>query len=106
MKVINLNDEDFDQKTSTGITLVDFYADWCGPCKRMVPTLNSLADRLSGRASIAKVNVDNNPNLSQRFGVRGIPMFLVIKDGQVVNRITGSRSESELLDALGFGGKE
>tara|TARA_B100000427_G_C15065416_1_gene401734 strand:- start:103 stop:423 length:321 start_codon:yes stop_codon:yes gene_type:complete len=106
MKVINLNDDNFDQQTSSGVTLVDFYADWCGPCKRMAPTLDSLASRLAGQASIAKVNVDHSPNLSNRFGVRGIPMFVVMKDGQVINKSTGSKSEQQLLDLLGLGGNQ
>ena len=87
--ILNLNEETFDEKTSTGITLVDFYADWCGPCKQMSPTLNEMAEQYGNEITIAKVNVDANPTLSKRFGVRGIPMFVVMKDGEEVKRTTG-----------------
>ena len=93
----DLNDDNFDQQTSNGVTLVDFYADWCGPCKRMAPTLDSLASRVAGQASIAKVNVDHSPSLSAKYGVRSIPMFALIKDGKLVNTLIGSKPEGELL---------
>tara|TARA_Y100001970_G_C14199181_1_gene840054 strand:- start:1218 stop:1526 length:309 start_codon:yes stop_codon:yes gene_type:complete len=95
--VINLDESNFDQETCTGVTLVDFYADWCGPCRRMTPILDSVAERLSNRVTVAKVNVDHSPNISAKFGVRGIPMFALIKDGQLVRKITGSKAESELI---------
>jgi len=95
--IINLNEETFDEKTSEGITLVDFYADWCGPCKQMSPTLNEMAEQYGSQITIAKVNVDKNPTLSRRFGVRGIPMFVVLKDGQEVKRTTGRKSKQELV---------
>ena len=95
--ILNLNEETFDEKTSTGITLVDFYADWCGPCKQMSPTLNEMAEQYGNQITIAKVNVDANPTLSKRFGVRGIPMFVVMKDGEEVKRTTGRKSKQELV---------
>ena len=93
-----LNESNFKQETSTGLTLVDFYADWCGPCKRMAPTLNELATEFGDKIKIAKVNVDDNRSLAQDFGVRGIPMFVVIKDGQVVSTTTGAKSKQQLLE--------
>ena len=95
--VINLNEENFDLKTSDGVTLVDFYADWCGPCKRMMPVLESVANELNEKVVVAKVNVDDSPNLSARYGVRSIPMFALIKDGELVGKLVGSKPAGELL---------
>lgn len=95
--IINLNEENFDLKTSDGVTLVDFYADWCGPCRRMMPVLESVANELSEKVVVAKVNVDDSPNLSARYGVRSIPMFALIKDGELVGKLVGSKPAGELL---------
>ena len=98
MEIINLDDNTFDQSTSDGVTLVDFYADWCGPCKRMLPVLESVSETLSSEnVSVAKVNVDHSPKTSARFGVRTIPMFALIKDGQLVGKLVGSKPAGELL---------
>tara|TARA_R100000008_G_C3514723_1_gene130717 strand:- start:96 stop:407 length:312 start_codon:yes stop_codon:yes gene_type:complete len=96
--IITLDESNFDQKTSSGVTLVDFYADWCGPCKRMTPVLESLAKTLiPDQIQVAKVNVDHSPSLSAKYGVRSIPMFALIKDGKLVNTLIGSKPEGELL---------
>ena len=96
--IISLNDNNFDQETSSGVTLIDFYADWCGPCKRMMPVLESVAKTLvPDQIKVAKVNIDQNPSLSAKFGVRSIPMFALVKDGQIVETIVGSKPEGELL---------
>lgn len=96
--IVKLNDTNFDELTSTGVTLIDFYADWCGPCKRMNPILDSVANRLKDQVTVAKVNVDSSPNLSAKFGVRGIPMFVLVKDGKLLKKVTGSKAESELIN--------
>ena len=96
--IINLNDSNFDQETLNGVTLVDFYADWCGPCKRMMPVLESVSKTLmADKIRVAKVNVDQSPNLSAKFGVRTIPMFALVKDGELVGKLVGSKPEGELL---------
>ena len=96
--VITLDENNFDHKTSSGVTLVDFYADWCGPCKRMTPVLESVAKTLiPDQIKVAKVNVDHSPNLSAKYGVRTIPMFVLIKDGELVSTLIGSKPEGELL---------
>ncbi len=97
MTVGVLNDENFDAETSTGTTLVDFYADWCGPCKRMQPVLDSVAATLDGSVKVVKVNIDQSPLTSQRFGIKSIPSFALIRDGKVVSKMVGSKPESELL---------
>ena len=67
MSVIRLNENNFDTETSTGTTLVDFYADWCMPCKRLSPVLDSLSQTLKGKVTVAKINVDESPNVAQKF---------------------------------------
>ena len=100
MTVQVLNENNFDTETNTGITLVDFYADWCGPCRMLTPIIESIAEELQGKASVVKVDVDKSPNLATRFGVRGIPTVIVIKDGVVTNRQTGVGSKQQLIELI------
>ena len=106
MNIIELNETNFSETTSTGTVLVDFYADWCGPCKRMMPTLDTLASKLDGKVTIAKVNVDKSPELSQKYQIRSIPALFVFKDGAVVNQTLGSKTESQLMEFVGMQGEE
>ena len=83
--------------------LVDFWAEWCGPCKMLTPTLEALAKEKAGAVKIGKVNVDENPNLAAQFGVRSIPMLVFFKDGQQKDVVVGVQSKDALakrLDAL------
>ena len=98
MTIKILNENNFDTETSTGTTLVDFYADWCGPCRMLSPIIESVADSLAGEVNVVKVNVDKSPNLARRFNVKGIPTLLVVKDGNVVNRKTGMGTREQLLE--------
>jgi len=100
MSVVRLNESNFDTKTSSGTTLVDFYADWCMPCKRLAPVLDSLSRTLEGQVTVAKINIDENPNVAQKFDVRSIPTLVVIKDGEVVSRQTGGGDEQQLLEFI------
>ena len=70
--------------------LVDFYADWCGPCKTIAPAIEAVADSFADRLRVAKVNVDDNPELATRYGVRGIPTLVVFKNGEPVDSVTGA----------------
>ncbi|HAS79413.1 MAG TPA: thioredoxin [Fusobacteriaceae bacterium] len=97
-KVIYTNEASFDGVIKDGIVLVDFYADWCGPCKMLGPILEELSEEVT--ASIVKVNVDDNPGLSQRYGVRSIPTMIAFKDGEVVDQIIGLVQKSALLEKL------
>jgi thioredoxin 1 len=103
MTIKILNENNFDTETSTGTTLVDFYADWCGPCKMLSPIIESVADSLAGEVNVVKVNVDKSPNLARRFNVKGIPTILVVKDGNVVNRKTGMGTREQLLEMVDKG---
>lgn len=79
-----------------GVALVDFYADWCGPCRTLAPVVDSVAQKFAGEAVVAKVNVDNNPELSQLLQVKSIPALFYFKDGQLVDKQVGLQSESSI----------
>ena len=80
--------------------LVDFWAEWCGPCKMLTPTINEIADQYSGRAIIGKLNVDDNPSIASDYGIRSIPSLLFFKGGKVQNQIMGAVSKSDIEKAL------
>ena len=81
---------------SDKVTLVDFWAEWCGPCRMIGPTVDQLATEYDGKANIGKLNVDENPNVSIQFGIRNIPAVLFIKNGQVVDKQIGAAPKSVL----------
>lgn len=93
--IVELTDDTFDEAvlSASGPILVDFWAPWCAPCKLLAPVLEEIARELSGRASIAKVNVDENIDLSGRFGIRHVPTLLVFKDGRRVDERVGVASK-------------
>ena len=80
--------------------LVDFYADWCGPCKMLAPIVEALAPEYEGKVKIGKLNVDTAPNTAQKYGIMSIPTLLFIKNGEVVNKIVGLVSKADLENAL------
>ena len=101
-QVVHLTDDTFDEtiKNATGPVLVDFWAAWCGPCKVIAPYLDQLASEMSGVATIAKVNVDENGDLSARFGIRNIPTLLVFRDGRLVDQTIGAMPKETLRSLL------
>ena len=80
--------------------LVDFWAEWCGPCKRLVPTVDALATEYAGKVSVGKLNVDDNPNTAFKFQIRGIPTILIFKAGQVVESVVGLAQKDDLKKAI------
>jgi thioredoxin 1 len=99
-KVKTFTDNNFDDETAKGVVLVDFWAEWCGPCRRLAPTVDALASEFDGRATVAKLNVDENPNVPGRFAVRGIPTLLLFKEGQLAETIVGLRAKEDIAQMI------
>jgi len=102
---IHLTEQNFDEALTAnpGLMMVDFWAEWCGPCKAIAPVLEDLARESSGTITLAKVNVDENPGLAARYGIRSIPTILFVKQGKVADQVIGAVPKTQLkkkLDAL------
>ncbi|AWY21380.1 MULTISPECIES: thioredoxin [Moraxella] len=102
MSIINTTDASFDQDVlqADKPVLVDFWAAWCGPCKAIAPVLEDLDAEYGDKFQIVKVNVDDNPETSARFGIRSIPTLFVFKNGEKVDTVVGSRPKSEFVELL------
>lgn len=103
MSVMHLTDGAFDRAVSLGVTLVDFWAGWCGPCKMLAPTVEKLAEQYDGKAAVAKVDVDAETALAARFRITSIPTVILFKDGVEVERKVGllpMDAYTQALDAL------
>ncbi|MEX1054772.1 MAG: thioredoxin [Rhodothermales bacterium] len=101
-KPIHVSDSNFRQEVINADVpvLVDFWAAWCGPCRMIAPMVEELAREFDGRAKIAKLDVDHNPQVAMQFGIRSIPTLLFFKDGQVVDQLIGASSKRSLADKL------
>lgn len=100
MKIVSGNE--FDSSIQSGLSLVDFYADWCGPCKMQNPVLEEVSNEMSG-VQILKVNVDNDPAIAQRFGVMSIPTLGLFKDGQLIATTVGFQAKPQLIAFINQG---
>lgn len=98
--VIHLNDKNFANVTKTGMVIVDFWAEWCGPCKMIVPTFNEIADEYKGKVRVAKLNVDESRQTAAKFSIRSIPTVIIFKNGKEVKRLVGVKSKSAYLKEL------
>jgi thioredoxin 1 len=97
-----LSDATFDETIagSAEPVVVDFWAEWCGPCKTIAPILDEIATEQAGRLRVAKLNVDDNPDVARRFDVMSIPTLIVFKDGQPAKRMVGAKGKGQLLEEL------
>ena len=102
MEVIKLNNENFNKevKESNKVVLVDFYADWCGPCKMMSPVIDEIAKKVGENVKVCKLNVDEAQDIAIEYDVMSIPTLIIFKDGSVVNKLIGLQSKSEVMNAL------
>ena len=98
--IIHLNANNFNTTIAEGVTLVDFWAPWCGPCKTQGPILEKVAESVEGRVKIAKLNVDDAGSVAGRFGVQAIPTLLLFKDGNEVRRFVGVQNQNTLIEAI------
>ena len=97
-KIVHVTDDSFESEVlqSAAPVLVDYWAEWCGPCKMIAPVLDEIADEYEGRIKLAKLNIDDNPNTPPRYGIRGIPTLMLFKDGEVEATKVGAVSKSQL----------
>ena len=100
--ILTVNDSTFDEeiKGSPEPVLVDFWAEWCGPCKMIAPILEEIASEQGGRVRVAKLNVDDAPDVARRFEVMSIPTLILFKDGEPQHRIVGAKGKNQLLQEL------
>ena len=97
-KILHVSDASFEEDVlkASGPVLVDYWAEWCGPCKMIAPILDEVAESYDGRLTVAKLNIDENTDTPPKFGIRGIPTLMLFKDGQVVATKVGALSKSQL----------
>lgn len=98
--VRNITDSDFAEVTGNGLSLVDFWAPWCYPCRIQGPILEKVVEKVGDKARVCKLNVDENRENAEKFGITGIPSLLIFKDGRMVKQFMGVQGENELVSAL------
>ena len=100
--IVTLTDQNFDSEVlqSNIPVMVDFWAEWCGPCKMLAPTVDVVADQYAGKVKVAKLNVDDSPNSASRYNVRGIPTLLIFQGGQVKEQMVGAQPKGNIEKAL------
>jgi len=98
--VKTLNSDNFDETIQTGVTLVDFWATWCPPCRALAPILEKVAAHLAGKVNICKLDVDQNEELAMKYAVSAVPTLIIFKDGKIAKTLVGLQQESTLVSAL------
>ncbi len=100
-KIIYATEDNFDEVINSDVpVLVDYWAEWCGPCRMIAPILDEVAEEMGDKVKIAKVNVDDNRNIAMKMGIRGIPTLMVFKNGEVVDQHVGALSKTQLTELL------
>lgn len=95
-----LGKDNFNDTIANGVTLVDFWAEWCGPCRMQLPILEEVSEEIGEKATIGKINVDHELELAQRFGVQSIPTLILFKDGEIVDKMVGVQAKETLVDKI------
>lgn len=101
MSVMHLTKDNFDSITSSGLVIVDFWAEWCGPCRMQAPILDQLEEEVGSKVKVCKLNVDEHPDIAQRFGVFSIPTLIAFSDGKQISKAVGVQSKEQLIRMLG-----
>ena len=99
-KYTDLTPENFEAVTNAGVSLVDFWAPWCGPCRMIAPVIEELAEEFEGTANICKVNTDEQQDLAVKYGIRSIPTIIFMKDGEIVDQMVGASSKQAFADKI------
>ena len=99
-KYIELNNENFEETVKNGVSMIDFWAPWCGPCRMIAPVIEELAEEFEGKANICKVNTDEQQELAMKFGIRSIPTIIFMKDGEIVDTMIGAASKEAFADKI------
>ena len=98
-----LGKDNFNDTIANGVTLVDFWAEWCGPCRMQLPILEEVSEEIGEKATVGKINVDHELELAQRFGVQSIPTLILFKDGEIVDKMVGVQAKETLVDKINNG---
>jgi len=98
--ILTLSDKNFQQQTKNKVVIVDFWAEWCAPCRMMAPVLNDVASELSGNHRVGKVNIEQYQSLAQKYKVRSIPTLILFKDGKEIDRFVGVKSKEFIVSQL------
>ena len=97
---LSLNKDNFEKSIANGVALVDFWAEWCGPCKMQLPIIEEFSGEMEGKATIGRVNVDEELELAQSFGIQSIPTLILFKDGKPVKKLVGLHSKEALYEEV------